>query len=262
MCEVIFLGTGGAFAAGRRSNLALLIRAGETQILVESGPTIVQQLACVGVDPEDIDALFVSHAHGDHTLGFPMLNLSRIRSSTHLDVYTGPSTRMTLEMLWTLVYADFGSHYLRTDWHPLSEYGPAECEVESGITLFTNVVPHPPGVPTLAARWELPNGASIGFVTDTIVNPNAVELVKGCSLLIHEASYSANLQPDTDASRHYHSTARQAGEVARKAGCERLALVHLGLTIGERPDVLIEEAQADTSLPVIIPEDGMVLELC
>lgn len=54
---------------------------------------------------------------------------------------------------------------------------------------------------------------------------------------------------------HFHSTARQAGEMARRAGCPRLALVHMGLDIGEHPDVLIEEARADTDLEVLVPED-------
>lgn len=43
--------------------------------------------------------------------------------------------------------------------------------------------------------------------------------------------------------------------MARRAGCPRLALVHMGLDIGEHPDVLIEEARADTDLEVLVPED-------
>jgi ribonuclease BN (tRNA processing enzyme) len=75
-------------------------------------------------------------------------------------------------------------------------------------------------------------------------------------LLIHEATFSAELQPDADPARHVHSTARQAGEVARQAGCPRLALVHIGPDISDYPEVLIEEARADTDLKVIVPEDG------
>jgi ribonuclease BN (tRNA processing enzyme) len=64
------------------------------------------------------------------------------------------------------------------------------------------------------------------------------------------------LQPEANPAEYFHSTARQAGELARAAGCPRLALVHLGPDVGEHPDVLAEEARAGTSLQVIVPEDG------
>jgi len=74
--------------------------------------------------------------------------------------------------------------------------------------------------------------------------------------LIHEASFSATLQPDADPAKHFHSTAKQAGEIARQAGCQRLALVHLGSEIGNHPEILTEEARAGTDLEVIVPQDG------
>jgi ribonuclease Z len=89
----------------------------------------------------------------------------------------------------------------------------------------------------------------------------SVELARGSDLLIHEASFSGVLEPEASPGDHYHSTAEQAGDIARQAGCPRLALVHLGLEIGEHPNVLIEEARAGTELEVIVPEDGQRLSL-
>jgi ribonuclease Z len=120
---------------------------------------------------------------------------------------------------------------------------------------------HPPDAPTLAARWDFDNGHSVTFITDTRPSEVSVELARGSDLLIHEASFSRVLQPDANAGDHYHSTAQEAGVIARKAGCSRLALVHLGPEIGEHPEVLVEEAQAGTDLEVIIPEDGQRLSI-
>jgi len=261
MVDVVFLGTGGAFSAGRRGHLALLIEAGDFRMLAEAGPEIVQQLVRVGVQASEIERLFVSHSHGDHVLGFPMLILNRLRANSHLHVYAGPNTISTLQMLWTLAYADFDSHYLKAEWHRLSERAEAELKLGDGVTLHTIGIPHPPGVQTLAARWDFETGVSLTFATDTTANPATVELAQGCDLLIHEASYSAVLQPDADPSLHFHSSAQQAGEIARQAGCQRLALVHMGPVIGEQPDVLVEEARAGTSLEVIVPEDGERISL-
>jgi len=255
MVEVVFLGTGGAFSAGRRSNLALLIEAPDFRMLAEAGPTIMQQLAQVNVPAADIERIFVSHSHGDHTLGFPMLALNRLEATTPLHIYAGPNTIATLKNLCALAYPNFDDHRLNVHWHELSEEGPGETVLAPSVTLRTVPVPHPPGIPTLAARWDL-GGRSVTFATDTFPSAATTELANGSDLLIHEASFSAVLQPDADPAAHFHSTARQAGEIARQAGCPRLALVHLGPETGECPDVLVEEARAGTDLEVIVPEDG------
>ena len=256
MVDVTFLGTGGAFAAGRRTNLALLIEAPGFRILVETGPMIMEQLARRNLSADDIELLFVSHVHGDHTLGFPMLALDRIDAPTPIHIYAGASTVAALRTVWELVYPGFDAYIADLCWHELSEVGPSEVELAPGIILRTAVVPHPPGVPTLAARWDFAGGPSIAFATDTIYSPATVDLARDANLLIHEASFSAILEPDDDPADKYHSTAQQAGEVARQAGCARLALVHLGTETGEHPTVLAEEARAGTDLEVLVLEDG------
>ncbi len=256
MVEVVFLGTGGAFSAGRRGNLAMLIETSDFRMLIEAGPMIMQQLDRVNLQVADIEWLFVSHSHGDHTLGFPMFALSRLEAPTRLHVCAGANTIATLKMLWALVYTRYGSHRLKSDWHYLSERGLDKVELSDGVTLRTTVVSHPPDTPTLAARWDFAQGLSVTFATDTLPCAATVELARGSDLLIHESNYSAVLQPDCNPSVYFHSTAQQAGEIARQAECPRLALVHLSTVIGEHPDVLVEEARAGTDLQVIVPEDG------
>ena len=256
MVDVVFLGTGSAFSAGRRSNLSLLIEAPDFRMLVEAGPMIMHQLARINLQAADIERLFVSHAHGDHALGFPMLGLNRLQASNPLHVYAGLGTIGILQVLCTLAFRGLRTHLSNFRWHELSEEGLDKKELTTGVTLRTALVPHPPGVPTLAARWDFADGPSVTFATDTFANGTTVELARGSDLLIHEANYSAVLQPEEDPAVNYHSTARQAGEIARQADCPRLALVHLGSEVGEHPDVLAEEARAGTDLQVIVPEDG------
>ena len=256
MVTVTFLGTGDAFSHGRRANLALLLEAPGFSMLVESGPTILQQLDAVGLEASDIDQMFVSHAHGDHVLGFPMLALNRMETGTPLHVYAGLNTIASLRILNAVSFSSLGANRVDLRWHELSEEGPDEVQCSEGVQLCTAVPDHPPGTPTLSARWDFEGGPSITFITDTRPGDVSVELAQGSDLLIHEASFSAVLEPDVQPGKHYHSTAAQAGEIARQAGCKRLALVHLGSKIGERPEVLIEEAGGGTDLQVVIPEDG------
>jgi ribonuclease Z len=261
MVNVTFLGTGGAFSAGRRTNLALLIESHEFRMLVESGPMIVDQLNRVGLRSRDIDRLFVSHAHGDHVLGFPMLALNRIQAPGPLHVYAGLSTIASLRILSALAFSSLSPDRLDLRWHSLSEERSDEVDLPMSVTLRTVVPDHPPDAPTLSARWDFANGPSVTFITDTRPNDVSIALARGSDLLIHEASFSAVLEPEANAGDHYHSTAEEAGNIARQAGCSRLALVHLGPEIGEHPEVLIEEARAGTDLEVIVPEDGQRLSV-
>lgn len=256
MVNVTFLGTGGAFSSGRRTNLALLIEGLDFRLLVESGPMIVEQLDRVGLKAADIEQLFVTHGHGDHVLGFPMLALNRMEAATPLHIYAGASTIATLQILSAVSFSSLSPDQSDLRWHELSEEGPDEVSWPSGVRFRTVLPDYPPGTPTLSARWDFEDGPSITFVTDTRPGDASVELARDSDLLIHEASFSAVLEPDADAAAHCHSTAEQAGEIARRAGCKRLALVHLGSEIGQHPDVLIEEARAGTDLVVIAPEDG------
>jgi ribonuclease Z len=256
MVNVTFLGTGGAFSAGRRTNLALLIEGPNFRMLAETGPMILHQLAGAGLKATDIDHLFATHGHGDHILGFPMLVLNRMGAENPLQVYAGESTIATLRVLSALSFSSLSSGRKDVEWHVLSEEGPDEASLKSDVRFRTVLPDHPPGTPTLSARWDFDEGPSITFVTDTRPGQETIALARGSDLLIHEASFSSTLQPHADAAIHYHSTAEQAGKIARQAGCRRLALVHLGPEIGDQPAVLIEEAKAGTGLDVMVPEDG------
>jgi len=261
MVSVTFLGTGGAFSFGRRTTLALVIEGPDFRMLADTGPVILEQLDRAGLKALDIDQLFVTHGHGDHMLGFPMLALNRLGAATPLHIYAGESTIACLRILNAVSFANLSPNRANLRWHELSEEGHDEVSWDTGVQLRTAVPDHPPGVPTLSARWDFDGGPAITLITDTRPGEGSVELAQGSDLLIHEASFSAVLEPDTDPGQHYHSTAKQAGEIARAASCKRLALIHLGPEIGERPDVLVEEARADTDLEVIVPEDGQRLSL-
>ncbi|MBN1177587.1 MAG: MBL fold metallo-hydrolase [Anaerolineae bacterium] len=259
--EVVFLGTASAFPTRRRSNLCVLLDAPHFRMLIEAGPTVMQQIHRAGFEAADVEMVFVSHDHGDHALGFPMLALNRLSASTPLNVYAGLDTLTTLRILLALTWRGLKTHQFEITWHALSEEVAEQVNLGAGVVMRTVPVPAPPGVSTLAARWTFSGGPSVAFVTDTVACSEAVDLARGADLLIHEASFSATLQPDIDPRPIYHSTARQAGEIARAAGCPRLALVHLSPQVSDSPEALVEEARAGTGLDVIVPEDGDVLRV-
>ena len=89
---------------------------------------------------------------------------------------------------------------------------------------------HP--VPGLCYRFtDRQTGAVVAITGDTAYSPAIVEHVRGASLLIHEASYSASPAPQDNPSQH--SGAPEAARVAREAGVRRLFLDTLRPADGE-----------------------------
>jgi ribonuclease BN (tRNA processing enzyme) len=81
MLEVQFIGTGDAFCSGGRRNSAILLRDGGRTLLLDCGPTTLLGLKALGIDPREIDAIAISHFHGDHAGGIPFLLLDYLFQS-------------------------------------------------------------------------------------------------------------------------------------------------------------------------------------
>ena len=67
-------------------------------------------------------------------------------------------------------------------------------------------------------------GDAFSVVIDTRKCPQAIEIARGAKILLCESTY-ADEHADL-AYKHYHLTARQAGEIAKEAGAKQLILTH------------------------------------
>jgi ribonuclease BN (tRNA processing enzyme) len=73
--RVLFLGTGDAFSAGGRHQAAYLIQGPEGSLLLDCGSSFLAALKSCKLMANPIDAIFISHLHGDHFAGLPFLFL-------------------------------------------------------------------------------------------------------------------------------------------------------------------------------------------
>ena len=78
MSEILFVGTSDAFGAGGRRQSAVLFRAATGTVLIDCGATTCSGLHALGVERDEIDAIVVSHFHGDHFGGIPHILLAAI----------------------------------------------------------------------------------------------------------------------------------------------------------------------------------------
>jgi ribonuclease BN (tRNA processing enzyme) len=107
--RVITLGTGDAFGTAGRFHSAVVVQAGSSTALVDCGPCILPALHRSRITPEDIDFILVTHLHGDHVGGVPMLLLDyqyRSRRKRPLMVIGSALCPARLEALTGLMFAE------------------------------------------------------------------------------------------------------------------------------------------------------------
>ena len=78
MSELVFIGTGDAFGAGGRRQSAMLLRAPGGSLLLDCGATTCQGLCDLDIERDEIDSIVISHFHGDHYAGIPILLLAAL----------------------------------------------------------------------------------------------------------------------------------------------------------------------------------------
>ena len=78
MSELVFIGTSDAFGAGGRRQSAMLLRAPGGSVLLDCGATTCQGFCDLGIERDEVDAIVISHFHGDHYAGIPILLLAAL----------------------------------------------------------------------------------------------------------------------------------------------------------------------------------------
>lgn len=79
---------------------------------------------------------------------------------------------------------------------------------------------------------------SYAYISDTIYDESIVPHIQGCSLLYHEATFLHNLLER--ATETHHTTSKQAGQIAAKAGVGKLMIGHFSSRYHQTDDLLTE----------------------
>ena len=101
-------------------------------------------------------------------------------------------------------------------------------------------------------------GRKVVITGDTAPCASVVDAAAGADLLVHEATFGE--EEKDRAKETFHSTAREAAQVARAAKVRKLVLTHLSARYSIAADELVKEAK-EVFAEVVAAKDGMVVDV-
>lgn len=242
--NIVFLGTGDAFAANGNKSAGVFIEINNSGILLDCGPHTIQALKKSGRTSNDVDIILITHYHGDHIGGLPFLLLDATLQQYRIKPLKiiGPSG--IKEKVYDLFKALYGSL--------ANEKLPFACEftvITPGIPIYINGasikafnmfhVPESQGY-----RLEFKN-IIISYTGDTGWTENLIPLMKNSDLTITECSF---YEEEFDAHLNYHQIKKLISHT------KKIALIHMGIETIKNRNVI------STNANILLPFDGQEIQ--
>ena len=243
--KVTLLGTGNPTPAIERFGPSILVEAGPEKLLFDCGRGVPIRLWQVHIPMRDVTAVFFTHLHSDHTVGFPDLWLTgwlpppwgqRIEP---LHVYGPTGTRKMVQHLEEAYQADIRIR-MADEKLPRSGVSIYAAEIvegvvyeKSGVRVTAFNVDHGEFIkPAFGYRIDY-GGRSVVLSGDTRVSENLIRFAQGTDVLFHEvaAAKAENLSTSEAARRiiGHHTTPEDAGRVFTRVKPKLAVYTHIAL---------------------------------
>lgn len=290
--QVVLCGTGAPLADATRAAACTAVIAGGVFVLVDVGPGSWEQVDLANLPIQELDAVLLTHFHSDHIgdLGEAIAQSWIAGRTRPLDIY-GPAGVGRIVAGLREAYAfdvEYRVRHHGEDWLPRESASAVAHEIslppegslaavvvleQGGLRVTAFRVDHAPVSPAVGYRFDW-RGRSVVVSGDTRKSASLVANARGADLLVHEA-----LQPKLTARAAvvarrlgleriaklagdlpgYHTTPREAAEVAREAGVKHLVLSHLvpGPTNALARRLFLDGAGEVFAGEITLGEDGM-----
>ena len=254
--EVVVLGSGTPIPDPERFGPAVAVIVNGHSYLVDCGPGIVRRAAAArragvpGLSMSELNTLFITHLHSDHTLGYPDLIFSPwvTGRSERLQAY-GPRglKEMTADILaaWKKdidVRTNGLEHGNRTGYLvDVHEIQPGTVYKDKNVAVKAFLVKHGSWDQAFGYRFEAA-GRTIVISGDTAPTDAIVSACNGCDVLLHEVYPSSAISPDSAPpslkayATAFHTSTEELAAIASRAKPKLLVLYHelfYGVSEGE-----------------------------
>jgi ribonuclease Z len=227
--KVTLLGTGTPVPMIERFGPSILVEAGTEKLLFDCGRGASIRLNQLGISLSAVTAVFFTHLHSDHVVGFPDLWLTGWlpppfgHRTQPMHVY-GPVGTAQMMIHLRRAYADDIRIRMADEKLPVTGVGIVTKEIaegpvydKNGVKVIAFNVLHGEFIkPAFGYRIEY-GGHSVVLSGDTQYSENLIQFAKGTDVLFHEVGMAKTENLKTsDAARRiigHHTTPDNAGKV-------------------------------------------------
>jgi ribonuclease Z len=251
MPTLTFLGSAYAVADLKHENTHMTLTGRERVILIDCVNNPLLRFERIGLDFHHLTDVIVTHFHPDHISGVPtlLMNMWLMGRKAPINLYGLHHTLDRIENLMSFYDWAHWPNFYPVAFHRLPQDEQTLVLESREFRVLSSPVNHM--LPTIGLRVEmLETGKSLAYSCDTEPCEQVIRLGSQVDWLIHEASGAG----------HGHSSAAQAGEVARAAGARHLYLVHYPVGNWAVPS-LVDDARYTFGGPVTLAEDFLTLDV-
>ncbi len=189
---VRFVGSGDSFGSGGRFQTCILVDGPASRFAIDFGASSLIALAQQGIAHNSIDAILLTHLHGDHCAGVPFLLLDAMLSARRtrpLTIAGPPDLERRMAAVREALFP--GSHVM-TPAFPLTwvEMAPGRPHAVLDLVVTPEPARHTAETNPSALRVEV-GGQVVAYTGDTEWTDEVARVARGADLLIAECYYYA-----------------------------------------------------------------------
>jgi len=228
--EIHIIGCGDAFGSGGQMNTCFLVKSPGLTFLIDCGATVMPALKKQGFDTNDIDAIVLSHFHGDHFGGLPIFLLEAAKMYQRkkpLTIIAPPEAEQRLTNIIEALYPTAMSIADELDIRFINYEARKPFLFQNiGFTAFG--VKHSEAARPHGLRIEI-DGCTISYSGDTQWTDELIAISEKADLFICECNFYKRQVPG-------HLNYETLKDKLPLLGHKRIVLTHLGEEMLENID--------------------------
>jgi phosphoribosyl 1,2-cyclic phosphodiesterase len=222
------------------------------QIHIDPGPGALVYSNLMGLNPQDLDGIIISHSHPDHYSDAEVFIEAMTRG-----------TRVRRGVLAAPCSVLYGSRQVGpsiSNYHRRLPERVEELSVGHKFSIrdlkFEAVKALHSDPYTVGLKIHVPRLGLVGYTSDTNYFPELGDLYRGCRLLIMCIMWPRNIQ------NVEHLSIDDALKVLLEARPEQVILTHFGMTmLRSNPDIQARYLEEESGIPVLAARDGLKVSL-
>jgi ribonuclease BN (tRNA processing enzyme) len=242
------IGCGDAFGSGGRFHSCYLLDTSQGRLMLDCGANSPLALKRAGIAISSVDAIVISHCHGDHYGGLPFLFIDRMfveRGPKPLEIIGPPGIARRTAELSEALYPSLLSGPKEFEIR-YRELEPGQANLWRGVSIAAYAVDHFSGSPSLALAIS-DGGKRFSFSGDSGWCGEVIEAGRGADLYLIECTTYSTITG-------MHLDYRTLSANFDRIGAKRYLLTHMS------PEMLDAAKNIDRRR-CILAEEGMSLDV-